>query len=263
MQPSVHKRVALILCDVLADEFAALAASRPHVCHIENLEQGLHNTPALLRTRLQEAVNKIEALDFPAPLEGIVLGYGLCSRGSEEVTTRRVPLVLPRAHDCITLLLGSKERYAAYAKEHPGCYFYSPGWNRCHTPPGPERYEKLHKQYVEKCGEEDAAFLMESEQAWFSAYSLATYVDTGLTPPEGVAKDIAYTRDCAAWLKWNFDHQQGSPRLLERLLDGPWNEDDFLVLEPGQIARMTADDRVVTAVTLPNHTVHSTVAVPA
>jgi len=36
--------------------------------------------------------------------------------------------VVPRAHDCITLLLGSKERYAKLFGERPGTYWYSAGW---------------------------------------------------------------------------------------------------------------------------------------
>ena len=246
MGEQVMPKVALVLCDVLRDEFAVLARTRIHVVHTEILEQGLHNTPALLRTRLQEVVDKIEAMDIG--VEAIVLGYGLCSRGAEEVSTRRVKLVLPRAHDCITLLLGSKERYAAYVKDHPGCYWYSPGWNRCHTPPGLERYEKLRVEYVKKFGDEDADFLMETEQAWFKSYAVGTYVETGLTDPAGVEKDVAYTKGCTEYLQWAFDQQVGSPELMERLLDGPWDAGAFLVLGPGESARMTADEQVVTAV---------------
>ena len=60
MQNTAKPRVALVLCGVLRDEFAALAASRPNVLHVEVLEQGLHNTPDLLRTTLQQAIDKIE-----------------------------------------------------------------------------------------------------------------------------------------------------------------------------------------------------------
>jgi len=249
MADTSHPRVALILCDVLGDEFTALTRSRPHVVHVETLAQGLHNTPALLRSTLQEAITRIEAL--PLGIEAIVLGYGLCSRGTEGVTTRRAKLVLPRAHDCITLLLGSKERYRDYVRAHPGCYWYSPGWNRCHTPPGPERYDKLKAEYTAKFGPEDAEFLMENEQAWFTQYTLATYVDVGLTDAQRVHEDIQYTQACASWLKWTFDRQQGSPELLIALLDGRWSPAAFLVLAPGQSAALTADERVITAVGLP------------
>ncbi|MCL2648242.1 MAG: DUF1638 domain-containing protein [Phycisphaerales bacterium] len=250
MLNTVKPKVAVVLCAVLKDEFAALAASRPHVLHSTVLKQGLHDTPTLLQSTLQETINQVEALDLP--IEAIVLGYGLCSRGTEGITSRKYKVVLPRAHDCITLLLGSKERYANYVKEHPGCYWYSPGWISDHVLPGPERYATMRRQYVEKYGEENADFLMESEQAWYQSYTRGAYVDTGLTSPESVEKDIAYTKRCTDWLKWQFDRVHGSAALMEALLDGRWDEEDFLVLEPGQVARMTADERIVTAVSLPN-----------
>lgn len=256
------RRIAIILCAVLEDEVRALAHHLPQLVAIHTLEQGLHNTPPLLRQRLQQAVDTLESTLHP---DAIALAYGLCSRGTEEVTTRSAQLIIPRAHDCITLLLGSKERYAQYARENPGTYWYSPGWNRHHVPPGEDRYNESYAEYRKKFSEDDAQFLMETEQAWFSQYSRATYVDLGLTAetpdgspglggspalagtsaPRTLAEDLAYTQKCAAWLKWSFDRQLGDPKLLRDLLQGPWDDDRFLVLNPGESLKMTADDRII------------------
>lgn len=233
--------IAVIACDVLRDEIAALAAACPRVVHVHMLQQGLHNDPPELRWQLQQAVDHIEK-SFPA-VQVIVLGYGLCSRGIEGVKTVRCRLVIPRAHDCITLLMGDKDRYAQYVRQYPGTYWYSPGWNRCHTPPGPQRYEKLYRQYVEKFGEEDAKYLMETEQAWFSKYNRAAWIDMGIAVNEN---DVQYTRECAVWLGWEFDRVQGSPELLKSLLSGDWDSSRFLVLAPGQEAKMTADEQIIT-----------------
>lgn len=232
-------RIALITCAVLEDEVALLRQKAPNPIFIEMMPQGLHNDPPRLRAELQTAIDRVEAnLDIDA----IVLGYGLCSRGTEGITTTRCKLVMARAHDCITLLLGSKERYASYVKTNPGTYWYSPGWNRHHTPPGKERYDKLRAKYIADYGEDNADFLMESEQHWFKTYDRATYVElgAGVTP-----EDIQYTRQCADWLKWSYDHQQGDPQLLLDLLSGNWDQQRFLVLEPGQSLTMTADERVI------------------
>jgi hypothetical protein len=238
-------KLAVLLCAVLEDEIRHFAAANVNVVEIVTLEQGLHNEPDRLRRELQAAVDGAEA---NPEVEAIVLGYGLCSRGTEGVSTRRAKLVIPRAHDCITVLLGSKERYRDYVAQHPGTYWYSPGWNKAHTPPGPERYEKLREQYVEQYGEDNAEFLMETEQHWFKTYDRATYVDLGVAVTED---DVEYTKGCARWLGWSFDHQSGDPGLMQDLLAGRWDEDRFLVLEPGQTLRLTADDRVVEAVDAP------------
>jgi hypothetical protein len=224
----------------LRDEIEHFAKRLPHVLEVRLLKQGLHNDPPQLRQQLQQTVNDVEA-NVPGA-QAIALGYGLCSRGVEGVSTQRCRLVMARAHDCITLLLGDKDRYAEYAKEHPGTYWYSPGWNRCHTPPGPTRYNNLLKIYREKFGDEDAEFLMETEQAWFKTYDRAAYVDVGVAALEA---DVQFTRECADWLGWKFDQQKGSSKLIEDLLGGFWDNERFLVLEPGQTAQMTADGQVV------------------
>lgn len=235
----VKRQTAVITCAVLETEVGHIAGELDHIVHVETLPQGLHNEPDELRRQLQSAVDRIEAR---RDVEIIVLGYGLCCRGTEGVRTRRSRLVMARAHDCITLLLGDKDRYARYVARHPGTYWYSPGWNRHHTPPGPERHEEHLREYREKYDAETARYLMEAEQHWFESYSRATYVDIGFGASE---EDEQYTQKCAEWLGWAFDRQRGDPALLRDLLAGPWDDDRFVVLEPGQTIRMTLDERVI------------------
>lgn len=244
MESNAPIPTAVITCAVLEDEIRHFAASCPAVRRIEILEQGLHNDPPKLRIKVQEMVDAVEQ---DPQIEAIALGYGLCSRGTEGVTTRRCRLVMARAHDCITLLLGCKQRYAEYVKQHPGTYWYSAGWNRHHIPPGKERHDKYYQQYREKFGEEDAQYLMEQEQAWFRSYSRAAFVDLGVGMTE---PDQQYTRDCAQWLQWEYDYQRGDGGLLQALLCGPWDAERFIVLEPGETLKMTADERVVETVQL-------------
>jgi hypothetical protein len=234
--------IAIIYCAVLEDEIETFAKDLSHVIRLEKLPQGLHNEPDRLRSSLQAIVDDIE-MNTPE-VDSIVVGYGLCSRGTEGVVTKRCKFVVPRAHDCITLLLGSKERYAEYVKAHPGTYWYSPGWNRHHIAPGKQRYETLRAQYAERFGEEDADFLMEEEQHWFSTYDRATFVDLRVIPSES---DQEYTQECATWLGWNYDRQVGDPSLMQALVSGVWPADQFLVLEPGETLRMTANEQVIEA----------------
>lgn len=140
---------------------------------------------------------------------------------------------------------GQQDRYAQYVKDHPGTYWYSPGWNKHHIPPGKDRYDQLYQKYLKQFGQEDAKYLMEQEQHWFTTYSRATYVDLTVGATD---QDLQYTRDCAAWLQWDFDHQRGDPTLLVNMMRGHWPPEQVLVLEPGYTIGMTADDQIIGAV---------------
>jgi hypothetical protein len=229
----------IIACHVLWREFCYFAALSDNVFLFHFLKQGLHCTPDLLRKELQAVIDAAED-----DCDALLIGYGLCSNGIEGIVARKTRLVVVRAHDCITHLLGSRERYRQYFDAHPGTYWYSPGWIDTGSQPGQERYEQTLQAYTEKYGEENAAYLMEMEQGWFKEYSNAAYVDLGFGDH---AARKQYTRQCADWLHWNYDELRGDPRLLQDLLAGAWNDADFLVVEPGQRIAASFDDRVIRA----------------
>lgn len=233
--------IGVLHCGVLDRDILRLAEEAPLVRAQEALAQGLHESPDRLRTTLQDAITRMEAC---ADVDVVALGFGLCSRGIERVYTARCRLVVPRAHDCITLLLGSKERYAACMARHPGTYWYSPGWIATGTQPSAARRAQAYAAYRERFDEEDAAYLMEAEQGWLRTYNRATYIDTG--SPDAAA-DRAYTCRCAEELGWAVDDVPGDLSLLRDLLSGAWDEERFLVLQPGQTARYVNDARVIDA----------------
>lgn len=241
-------RIAIIACSVLEDEVEHYARGLPHVAAVEYLPQLLHNEPLRLQRELQEAVTRCEAR---ADTDVIALAYGLCSRGVEGLRHARCPIVIARAHDCVTLFLGSKERYADYLKNHPGTYWYTPGWIKAKAPPGPDRDAYLRKTYSEQFEPEDVEYLIEQERLWTAHYDRAAYVALG----EGAGETPAqadYTRQCAACLGWKFDHVQGDASLMRDLFAGPekWDAERFLIAPPNHGIQLTADDSVIKAVPL-------------
>jgi len=227
----------LIACHVLWREFCYYAALSRNVFDIRVLKQGLHNTPEILRQELQDAIDAVEE-----GCSAILIGYGLCSNGVEGITARHTKLVVARGHDCITYLLGSRERYQEYFDAHPGTYWYSPGWIDMGEMPGKARYERLVQSYIDKYGEENADYLMEAEQGWIKEYSNAAYTDVGFGD---TIRCKEYTRECAAWLGWNYDEVAGDPRLIKDLLEGNWNAEDFLVVSPGKTIAASHDDAII------------------
>jgi len=205
------------------------AARSKNVIDVVLMEQGLHDEPDRLRTKVRKALENTCDIQ-KRPYDASLLGYGLCSNGIVGLSAE-IPIVVPRGHDCITLLLGSKDKYQEYFDSHRGVYWYSPGWIESGKQPGKERYEKLLEEYKEKYGDDNAQYLMEVEQSWIKEYSWATFIDWGLTDSSEYKN---YTKRCAEYLHWNYDELKGSPALMQKLIDGHWHDSEFLVVKPGQ-----------------------------
>jgi len=247
---SVPPRYAMIACEILQREICLCVARSPRVVDPRFLPKGLHDLgKAGMSARLQSAIDALDASRY----EAILLGYGLCNNGIEGLRAPR-PMVVPRAHDCITLLLGSKERYAAWFEAHPGTYFKSPGWaerssNEAASEPGtiPSQLGLSwnESELAAKYGAENAKYLMGQMAGWTQVYTTLAYIDTGV----GDAATLqARTREEANRLGWTYTELPGSLDLLQRLVDGAWDPKDFLVVPPGRTIKPSLGDPIVMAV---------------
>jgi len=239
--------IALIACEVFRSEIDAVAGDAPHVRVRMDYEIGLHDRPLLMRAKLQETV---DALDAREDLDAVVLAYGLCGLGTAELRAGRHPLVLPRAHDCIGVFLGGADRHAARQQACPGCHYYTAGWNRARRVPGPDRVEWMRGQYTEQFDEETAEYLIEQERELWKHYDTAAFIDTGAPEAE---ENAEYTRQCAESLGWKFERLAGDPQRLRDLLWGDWDDQRFLIIRPGERSAAATDGGVVRAISNAPH----------
>jgi hypothetical protein len=232
-------RLQFIVCKVMQREAYFCAARSENVVDIVLMPQGLHDEPDKLRSEVQKALNNIHDIQGRA-YDASLLGYGLCSNGIVGLSAK-IPIVVPRGHDCITLLLGSKDSYQEYFDSHRGVYWYSAGWIESGKQPSKERYETTLKEYQEKYGDDNAQYLMEVEQDWIRQYNWATFIDWDLVNSDEYRD---YTKRCAEYLGWNYDELKGNPTLMQKLVDGQWDENEFLVIKPDQKIKedLTTDD---------------------
>ena len=117
----------VIACEIAFRELCYAAAQSRNLIDLEFLTQGYHDIPGTGRAEIQKRIDAVPAGKYDA----ILLGYGLCSTILTGLTTAHTPLVIPRAHDCITFFLGSKERYQECFNAKPGTYYYTSGWLEC------------------------------------------------------------------------------------------------------------------------------------
>ena len=219
---------ALLSCDVFQEELFHFLESPQQLGAMALLELGLHDQPDVLRREVQATIDRLEAM----PRIGtILLLYGICGNGLIGVKAQRCRLVIPRAHDCVSILMGSPDKHQAVLKENPGTYFYSPGWVRGRRVPGPDRDAHLVEFYSEKYpgDEEMIEDLLEADNETFAHHNCAAYVD--LTDNGGAE---SYCQECAASLGWKYRRLQGDAQLLRDFLSGNWDDARFLVTEPGQ-----------------------------
>jgi len=240
----------LIACEIAMEEFAwAIARSKNRIL-AEYLAQGHHSDVENGRRVIQE---RIDAADREG-VEAVLLGYALCNNMLAGIEARTKPLVIARAHDCITWFLGSKECYLREFEAHPGTYYYTAGWLSVRRPDDQVgksasasgvgvsgTYEELVARY----GEDNAQYLWEIANGWIARYSRGAYVRLP------GADHAACRKKVHAICKrngWRYAELEGNPGLLQRWLDGPWDSDDFLVVSPGQRINPTFDNRIIAVV---------------
>ncbi len=248
--PNRMKHFIALTCEALARSAYAAAATSPHAVSVRLFRQGLHDTPKNLKDLLQEEVDTIE----PGECDAILLGYGLCGNATLGLTARHTPIVTPRAHDCITLYLGSRQRYLEAFKEQPGTYWYSLDYLERNQgdidialgASSQETLSAVYEEYVEKYGEDNANYLMEVMGAWKQHYSRAVYIHLDLGEDDTIEQRV---REEASRRGWTFERMEGDRRLINQLIHGEWPEEDFLFVPPGHaITSSTKDDLVVEAV---------------
>ncbi len=238
----------VIACEALARPVYFYAAQSPHRINLTLQKIGLHDRPNSLREHLQKLIDQTTTTDYDA----ILLTYGLCGRAIDGLVSRDLPLVIPRAHDCITLYLGSREAYTEQQNNQPGTYWYSQdylersgryGENMALGSALPADLNNTYEAYVLKYGEDNAKYLMETLNGWQQHYKRAVLFESEF----GVDEEIRQRAKAEANKNgWQLESIPSNFRLIKKQIFGQW-DDDFLVVPPNHRVQMAAGEKIIVA----------------
>jgi hypothetical protein len=211
--------IKIIACQTVGEELKTLLPDGFELSMVE-LDFGLHRTPALLRTALQEEIDR-----SGEDIRTILLGYGLCASGVVGLNTRRFQLVVPRADDCIALFLGSREEYLRQFHSAPGTYYLTRGWIECGDDPYSE-YQNLRKKYSDEKA-------LRITKHYICNYTRLALIDTGNYDSAAYRK---YAQMVAGYFDLHYEEIPGSDLMLKKMIAGDWDK-DFIVVPPGETIR--------------------------
>jgi len=151
-------------------------------------------------------------LDDVSDAERVLLAFGYCGNAVVGLTAGAFELIVPRADDCISLMLGSCARRDEVSTEK-ATYFLTPGYLEHESNIWSE-----YQAFVARRGQEMADRIFASLLAHYRRLGI---IDTGTFD---VAPFLERTRPIAA--TFGLDHEviPGTTGAFQRLLTGPWDE---------------------------------------
>jgi hypothetical protein len=229
----------LIACSVFKHELRLCTSRSGHLIETLFLEKNAHENSGRLRDLIQEQID--EAGHSEPAFDAVLLAYGLCGNATAGLRAGSIPLILPRAHDCCTLFLGSKQAYNKYFADRPSTPFSSAGYMDAEG--GSDLHDALFHsnasdgdhfaELVAKYGKENAIYLRDALSA-----SLNTSLGKELIfieIPE--LAGLGYAEKCRRSAErhgLNYIQISGDLILLQNLVNGEWHPDHFLIIPPGK-----------------------------
>jgi hypothetical protein len=234
----------LIACNVFQREACYCMAAAPHIIDPVFIELGEHAQPAHLRDVIQSHIDA--ALDGPRVYDAVLLLFGLCGNACVGLDARSCPLIIPRAHDCCTILLGSRDRFVELFGDNPSTPFGSVGYLergdyylRTDDDGCSVHYGDSYAAHVEQYGEENAKYIWEMMNPRHESNDTrVVFIDVPETSRPEVADE--FTRKAEAEGK-QCQFVEGSLELIRKLIGGDWNADEFLTVLPGEMTHGVYD----------------------
>jgi hypothetical protein len=218
-----RKPVVILACQVMQ------SLIQPHLSDDGDIpttymDYGLHIRPEKMAPTLQD---QLDALHEPSL---VLIGYGLCGNGLDGLKAGPHTLIIPRADDCITILLGSYETYLDAFREEPGTYYLTKGWLESGSNP-----LKEYRDYVDRYGSNNADSLIDMMYGQYKRLCFVAHNQADLDEYRPQATEVA--EFCAQRWGLTYEERIGSDELIRRLLEAPQKPgnlgEELVVIPPG------------------------------
>ncbi len=193
-----------------------LSIETVHTVEYHFISMGLHTRPQKLHAELEQILDAITG-----GYDRIILGFGLCGGALRGIKAASSILTIPNVHDCIPVFLGSRSIYE-HMQETQGTYYLTCGWILYGKPVIGE-----FQRICGKFGEKKAKAIY---RRMYDSYRRVLYLHTG-HPQDAVG--LKASKETAALLGLEYRTENGSRAYINKLVNGPWNEDEFINLCPG------------------------------
>lgn len=216
-------RSVILSCNTIRAEVDQVIEKTDFSGTVLYLESGLHNEPKRLHQVLQETLNRISNVDQ------VLLVMGYCGNAVLDLKPRGFRLIVPKADDCITMLLGSQEK-RKIAQEEKYTYFFSKGWLDHFDDIESTIMQDLERM-IQKYGKARAMRIFRS---MFAHYQRIGVIDTGTF---NLDEMMEKAKKQAELMQLVCEVIPGTISFLEAFLTGPWETDQFIIINSGDTLR--------------------------
>lgn len=226
-------RLKLLACEVFTREVCYCIANSPHVVDPEFTKIASHNNSDELRRILQKKIDEVGSMK--GKYDAFLLLYGLCGNATVGLFSHNIKIIIPRAHDCGSLLLGSSQRFKECFGDNLSQSFCSVGhWERSKVCESEELfvswYNKNFEEYKKLYGEDNARYLQKIAEST-TLDEKVVYIEIPETKIPSCSEKV---RLKAKNEKREYSKINGDIRLIRNLIHGNWDDKKFLIMKPNQ-----------------------------